>query len=185
MVFTFLFLFNIFQQFHHLLIFITFSIKVWHFPILKNSIKWYTKICKPHIALLLNGNIFLLSCLFRTIKRCSIKINITFLGLLCLSKIFIYIYKKKHVTNFAESEKLLKEIISLFHTQFSEFFRALLFSRILAIPSCFRITAMCRGVFPSCPIESGTFIGTLSFLTWYLINILGVSIKIISILSFD
>lgn len=95
MVFTFLFLFNIFQQFHHLLIFITFSIKVWHFPILKNSIKWYTKICKPHIALLLNGNIFLLSCLFRTIKRCSIKINITFLGLLCLSKIFIYIYKKK------------------------------------------------------------------------------------------
>lgn len=73
----------------------------------------------------------------------------------------------------------------LFHTQFSEFFRALLFSRILAIPSCFRITAMCRGVFPSCPIKSRTFIGTLSLLTCYLINFLGVSIKMISILSFD
>lgn len=73
----------------------------------------------------------------------------------------------------------------LFHTQFSEFFRALLFSRILAIPSCFRITAMCRGVFPSCPIKSRTFIGTLSLFTCYLINILGVSIKIISILSFN
>lgn len=73
----------------------------------------------------------------------------------------------------------------LFHTQFSEFSRALLFSRILAIPSCFRITAMCRGVFPSCPIKSRTFIGTLSLLKCYLINVLGVSIKMISILSFD
>lgn len=183
MVFTFLFLFDIFQQFHHLLIFITFSIKVWHFPILKKINKMiHENLQTPHCTII-EWKYFLLSCLFRTIKRCSIKINITFLGLLCLSKIFIYI--KKHVTNFAESEKLLKEIISLFHTQFSEFFRALLFSRILAIPSCFRITAMCRGVFPSCPIESGTFIGTLSFLTWYLINILGVSIKTISIHSFD
>lgn len=90
------------------------------------------------------------------------------------------------MTNFAETEKkTTKEIMILFHTQFSEFFRALLFSRILAIPSCFRITAMCRGVFPSCPIKSRTFIGTLSLLTCYLINFLGVSIKMISILSFD
>lgn len=110
----------------------------------------------------------ILSC-FKTFfnpKECYIKTSKKFPGWLCLSKNTWQTLQKL--------KKTTKEIMILFHTQFSEFFRALLFSRILAIPSCFRITAMCRGVFPSCPIKSRTFIGTLSLLICYLINILGV-----------